>query len=369
MKITIATGPTYAFPPVGAAGVQKVFLALAREFVRCGHEVTVFARSWPGQADEEILDGIHIMRWGGYAQGLNIWSDLAKDFIYAARARRRVPPADIVITNDFWLPFMMQFGGGVRGKLVVAAHRFPKRQYRLYRHADAVIAVSQPVANAIRAQEPALAGRVFTINNPVDTRMFHGIPRKPEDKVVVGILGRIHPEKGVHLLLESTERLVKRGCPMRVKVAGPWEQSQGGGGERYWRKIRQMAEGLPVDIAGPLKAEELPGFYQSLDIFCLPSLADFGEAMPVAPLEAMACGVVPVVSNIEAFMEYMENGVNGIVFDHHAADPAGELAAALGRLIGDPGTRMAMAAAARATSERFSASAVAAGYLEVFARL
>ena len=251
---------------------------------------------------------------------------------------------------------------------MVAAHRFPKRQYGFTGMGcrDCGLAAC---CKCHRAQEPALAGRVFTINNPVDTRMFHGIPRKPEDKAVVGILGRIHPEKGVHLLLESTERLVKRGCPMRVKVAGPWEQSQGGGGERYWRQIRQMAEGLPVDIAGPLKAEELPGFYQSLDIFCLPSLADFGEAMPVAPLEAMACGVVPVVSNIEAFMEYMENGVNGIVFDHHAADPTGELAAALGRLIGDPGTRKEMAAAARATAERFSASAVAAEYLEVFARL
>lgn len=369
MRITIATGPTYAFPPVGAAGVQKVFFALAREFADRGHDVTVFARSWPGQPGEEMLDGIRIVRWGGYAQGLNIWCDLAKDFMYAVRAFRRVPAADVIVTNDFWLPFMMQFAGEGCGKLAVAAHRFPKRQYRLYRHASAVIAVSRPVADAIREQEPSLARRVFTINNPVDTVTFHGVPREPRDKVVVGILGRIHPEKGVHLLLESAARLVKCGSPVQLKVAGPWEQSQGGGGERYWRTIRQMAAGLPVEISGPLKAEELAGYFQSLDIFCLPSLADFGEAMPLAPLEAMACGAVPVVSNIGAFFEYIEDGVNGVVFDHHSEDPSGALTAALGRLIEDGSMRVAMSSAARTTAERFSASSVAAQYLDVFGNL
>jgi glycosyltransferase involved in cell wall biosynthesis len=367
MKITIATGPTYPFPPVGAAGVQKVFLALAREFSRLGHDVTVFARSWPGQPETEEFSGIRIVRWGGYAQGLNIWSDLGKDFIYAARAFRRVPSADVVVTNDFWLPFMLKFAD--RGALVVAAHRFPKQQYRLYRHARAVIAVSRPVAKAIRTQEPSLAERVFTINNPVDTQTFSFRPRVPGEKCVIGVLGRIHPEKGVHLLLESTSRLVRQGCPVEVRIAGPWRESQGGGGERYWRTIQKLSVGLPVEISGPLEDSELPGFFRSLDVFCLPSLGDFGEAMPLAPLEAMACGGVPVVSKIEAFFEYIENGKNGLAFDHHAEDPAESLTQALRELIARPEQRQRMSVEARATAERFAVPAVALEYLEVFKSL
>jgi len=365
MKITIATGPIFPFPPVGAAAVQKVFYGLTREFAARGHEVTVFARSWPGQPVEEVIEGVQVVRWGGYSQGVNIWYDLWKDFWYAARAFRRVPAGDVVVVNDFWLPFWLRFRRGVLGKLIIEAQRFPKHQYRLYRHASAVIAVSRSVAEAIQAQESSMAGRVHVVNNPVDTTALFSAPRVPRAEIILGFLGRIHPEKGLHLLLEALRRLVGSGEVVCLKIAGPWEEREGGGGEKYWQKVRALSEGLPVEFLGSLNTE-VPNFLRSVDIFCLPSLADFGEAFGLAPLEAMTCGAVPVVSNLAVFRDFIVEGENGLVFNHHAPDPTESLAEELRKLIKDTDKRQRMSNAASQTAKHFSISRIATKYLEVF---
>jgi len=369
MNIVIATGPIHAFPPPGAAGAQKVFLTLAREFVRKGNRVTVFARAWPGQEADENFEGVRILRAGGYSQGTNIWMELIKDFAYAARVRSRIPTGDVLITNDFWLPALLKNYRRRGTRLVVAAHRFPKRQYWLYRHADAFIAVSESVADAIRKQEPSVAGKVHTINNPLDSSTLYPAHRADRDGITIGSLGRIHPEKGVHLLLRAFGKVSPSHPAMRLRIAGPWEKRDGGGGEQYWKEIHRMADGLPVEILGPLRNDEIADFYNSLDVYCLPSLADLGEAMPLAPLEAMACGVVPVVSDIAAFREYIEPGRNGVVFNHRAENAPELLAAAIRQLALDPARRDAMAAAARETSTRFSPPTIADKYLQLFQKV
>lgn len=365
MKITIATGPIFPFPPVGAAAVQKVFYDLSREFVRCGHEVIVFARAREGQPEEEVIEGVKVVRWGGYSQGINIWYDLWKDFLYAAQAFRRVPVGDVVVVNDFWLPFWLKFRRGEWGKLIIEAQRFPKHQYRLYRHASAVIAVSRSVAEEIEAQEPSMVGRVHVVNNPVDTTALFSASRVPRAEIILGFLGRIHPEKGLHLLLEAFRQLVDSGEVVRLKIAGPWEESEGGGGEKYWQKVRALSEGLPVEFLGSLNVE-VPDFLRSVDIFCLPSLADFGEAFGLAPLEAMACGAVPVVSKLAVFREFIVEGENGLVFNHHASDTAKALAEELRKLINDAEIRQRMSKSAAQTAKRFSIATIATKYLEIF---
>jgi len=366
MKITIATGPIHAFPPHGAAGVQKVFSVLARQFVARGHSVAVLARAWPGQCAEEASAGMTILRRGGYEQGTNIWIDLLKDLFYAVRAQRFVPEGDVVVVNDFWLPVLLGRCRKRPGKLVVAAHRFPKNQYWMYRHVDAIIAVSKPVAAAICLQQPDLAPKVFTINNPLDTSELRFQHRSDRKRLVIGSLGRLHPEKGAHLLVESFRRLVAKGVDAELRIAGPWQKAAGGGGREYFDRLKALGQGLPAQIIGPLRDDEVPDFYGSIDIFCLPSLADQGEAMPLAPLEAMACGAVPIVSQIEAFMEYIEVGVNGLVFNHRAKDAPDLLANALEKLVSDPEKRAAMSVAARDTAERFAPERISCQYLEVF---
>ncbi|MFM7374333.1 MAG: glycosyltransferase family 4 protein, partial [Chthoniobacterales bacterium] len=183
-------------------------------------------------------------------------------------------------------------------------------------------------------------------------------------------------EKGLGLLSQALNgmRQTAYGRPREMDwecvLVGPVKQSEGGGGEDFLRQLQRQLEGLPVRFE-PLVYDlgALSRIYDAGDVLVYPSVAEQGEAMPLAPLEGMARGLVPVVSDIAAFREYLEPGQNGIVFDHRGAGAAGNLAEALTGLVQDASNRTKLSRAARATAERFSPAVIADKYLQLFEKV
>ena len=383
MKITIATGPIFPVPAVRGGAVQRLWEGLAREFVKRGHEVTIFAREFPGQAREETVGGIRYVRWGGYEQSTSIRRDLLMCFLYAMRVARKVPRGDVVVTNDFWMPAVLPWLKPSAGKVVVNANRFPKNQYWLYGKAAAFAAASAVVARTIKEQQPGAARRVMVVPNAIDdgflVTLQAGADREARRAGPTKILyvGRIHPEKGLELLAralrllgERLEAAGKKPDGWECLLLGPMEQGAGGGGEKFVEEIKGLTAGLPLRFLPPVyEPDALAAIYEGADLFVYPSVAERGESFGIAPLEAMARGVVPVVSGLEVFREYIEPGVNGMVFDHRSAEAAENLASALSDLIGDADKRRRMGAAARATAEKFSPAAIAHKYLQLFEKV
>ena len=112
--------------------------------------------------------------------------------------------------------------------------------------------------------------------------------------------------------------------------------------------------------------EELAVVYDTGDILVYPSVAETGEAMPLAPLEGMARGLPVVVSNLEVFREYLVPGRNGVSFEHRGDRAAENLADALAKLIEDPSLRQAMSKEARATAEKYAPGKISNLYLKAF---
>ncbi len=370
MNITIATGPLLPVPAVKGGAVQKLWHTLAVEFARAGHAAVIVARAFPGQPAAECREGVRYLRWGGFDQSLSVRRDLLKDFFYAARTTFQLPAADILVTNDFWLPCMAAWLRPAAGKVVVNANRFPKGQFRLYRRVARIAAASSAVRNAVVAQCPALADRTFVFPNPVDTSLLKPVRRETGAEKVLLFVGRLHPEKGCHLLVPAFARFL-RTCPgWRLRLVGPVDTGHGGGGDEYRRRLEGLAAGLPVEFVGPVfDPVKLAACYQQADLFCYPSLAEMGEAFGVAPLEAMACGVPAVVSSLDCFRDFITDGINGVFFDHRAADPETQLATALQIAVASDSALLAMGQAAASSSQRFSVPAVARQYLEDFAAL
>ena len=368
MRITILQGAFLPVPPLRGGAVEKMWFELGKQFSQQGHGVCHVSRRFPGLPPEEQIEAVRHVRIQGSdtpSHGLHL---KLLDLLYSLRALRVLPPADILITNTFWLPILSARRQQRLGRTVVDVQRMPKGQMRFYPRAACLRANSSAVAEAIAREAPQLAGLVRTIPNPLP---FLPPPlADAEREPVILYCGRLHPEKGIALLIEAFRLACERGLSgWTLRLVGPADTVAGGGGLRWLEGLLAgpQAAGLPVEWLGPIYGErELLQHYQQAALFVYPSLAERGETFGLAPLEAMACGAVPIVSDLACFRDFIIPSVNGLVFNHRSADPAAALAKEILTLACDPERRVAMAEAVLAVRNSHHPATIATEFLRCF---
>lgn len=212
--------------------------------------------------------------------------------------------------------------------VAAAADAYASRARGLYGRVDRFLAPSAFLRD--RVVEGGLpAGRVDVVANPV---VAAPAPRERRDEPpVVVYASRLVAEKGVGTLLDAAARLP---LGTRVRMIGS------GRTEREIR-ARVAAEGLPVDVLGPLPPEEVAAHLRAAAVAVLPAL--WWENCPMAVLEPAASGVPVVASAVGGIPELVGDGRTGLLVP---PGDAGALAGALTRLVEDPGTAARMGAAA-----------------------
>lgn len=161
------------------------------------------------------------------------------------------------------------------------------------------------------------------------------------------MLARMDVWKGVHDLLDACALLRDRGSTFHVTLAGPPGTA---GDERCLReRINGAGLGDFVSYVGNLDAQAKWQALHHSNAYVQPS---HHEGMPIALLEALACGLPIVATRVGAVGEVLDGSEAGILTSAH--DPSA-LADAMTRLIEDPPLRDAMSAAARRLAQgRFS---------------
>jgi glycosyltransferase involved in cell wall biosynthesis len=369
MKIAIVQGAFLPVPTLRGGAVEKVWFALGQEFVRRGHEVVHYSRLSDGLPETEIIAGVRHIR----VPGANTPSSLVKlkwqDLLYTRRVARKLAKADVVVTNTFWAPLV--FSPTRHGPLWVHVQRYPKGQMILYRKAAQLQTVSKVIADAIIQQAPSYRSRVSIIPNPLPP-LVQPVGNGVRDPNLVLFVGRIHPEKGLELLLEAARVAKQKSPSLRFRIVGPWEPRFGGGGEEFQRKLAAIAAPLggSVEFTGPVFDEAvLAGHFASASVFVYPSLAAKGEASPVAPLEALARGCPVVTSDLACFDDTLGTGIWTRRFDHTAVDAPTRLATQLAEIVGDRGAWAAASAAAVKRAQQFTVDQIAELYLKGFAEV
>jgi glycosyltransferase involved in cell wall biosynthesis len=358
-------------PAVLGGAVEKVHLQLAKAYRAAGHDVTIISRRHGNFPHDEIVGGIRYLRIPSRDRGPSLLINLICDFFYAIRVARALPAADVTITNAFFQPLFLR--RRCAGRIYVQVGRYPKGQMALYSRADRLQAVSKAVALAIARQAPWLARKTAVIGYAIPDRYFAARATRNNERVVLYV-GRIAREKGIELLLQAFARLpsyldARVLAGWRLRIVGPHAVTQGGDGEHYRAELETLARrlGVACEFTGPIFSEDaLIQQYQCGAVFVYPSRAETGEALPVAPLEAMATGCAAIVSDLQCFDDYIEDGVTGLKFNHCAADPAAALAGKLARLIDDPALLAQIADSGNETAGRFSIAKIAGHMLEDF---
>jgi len=228
--------------------------------------------------------------------------------------------------------------------------------------ADAIIGCSEHVTSAIRNRFPNHAHRCSTIFNGVDTGIFHASASKHQSHNVAVFVGRISPEKGLHVLLDAFRQVDELRFNSRLKIIGGWHIVPRNfivdldpdpvvrslrrfyGKENYASLLpRYLASELreKVSFVGELPQERLVTHLQHATVLVAPSLAEaFG--MPV--VEAMAVGLPVVASRVGGLPEIVVDEVTGVLTQ--PADPTA-LAQSILRILTDRALARSMGEAGR----------------------
>ena len=372
MKITIVLGAFLPVPPVMGGAIEKSWFALAQEFVSRNHDVTIISRALPQFARHEIVDGIRHIRVRGFDTPRSLLWLKILDLFYSVRVRRVLPAADILVTNTFWLPLLVRDSSP--GKIYVHVGRYPKGQMRLYGRAARLQAPSSDVADAVKHEAPSAAQKVTAIPYPRPQIISAEAPLPLETRAkIVLYVGRVHPEKGVHSLVEAFTRLRRSNfADWKLIIVGSTDSKEGGGGEDYFRQLQQSAAVARdrIVLRGPIfDAAALEEEFRAARIFAYPSLAAHGETFGLAPLEAMTHGCAVLTSDLRCFRDFILPNETGFVFERGAPDSADSLMVAFRDALSDPIRLEQIARAGQLKSEEFSRARVADKFLADFESL
>jgi glycosyltransferase involved in cell wall biosynthesis len=252
---------------------------------------------------------------------------------------------------------------------------------------DLIVGASDDVRKRIVDRFPDLAARTGTVYNGVDTDHFTPptVPRQPGSRVL--FVGRVSPEKGVHLLVQALPEVARAFPDVVVDIVGPsWVAPRefiATVSEEFVRRmlapyyddprpyleqltalVKELGLGAHVRFLDQLAHERLLQAYHDADVLVNPSLSEtFGMAL----VEAGACAVPVVASRTGGMQEIVVDGETGLLVEPGNV-PA--LAGALKRVLGDVEARVRMGAAGRQRAvERFSWDCTADSLVDQYERL
>jgi glycosyltransferase involved in cell wall biosynthesis len=261
-----------------------------------------------------------------------IHAHVARDYVPASFAARLAPTSRLVLTRHVLFPLSR-------------AHRFTLS------NVARVIAVSEPVARALRSQNIFDGEQIRVVENSVDPARFERARagRETADTPFrVGIVGELSEVKGQLEFVQAAALVVEElNGGVEFFIVGE-DNSRGG---EYHARVEQLINELNlrdrVRLLG--RGVEAPSVIVRLDVLVSASRS---EAFGLAMAEALVCGVPVVATATEGARSLIEDGVNGLLV------PVGDvraLAVAVASLLGDEERRLTLGAQAqRSARERFN---------------
>lgn len=357
------------YPPY-YGGAEGVAAGIAKEAARSPDiKVSVLTSDIGGRLKaRETQDGVSIIRvpamkreWSRhtvvellsfYASSVRrlktIHEEIKPDYILAIFSM----PAGLIALKwlrSFGVPYSVGLHGSDvpgyqpgRFRLLHPAMRIAAR--RVWSDADRVFSVSPALKQLALQTWPK--GNIEVIPNGVDTRLFHpgSTDADNDGRLRVVLVSQLIRRKGIQHLLDALSEMDSSLCKkLNVNIYGVGD---------YRGTLEEQVEKLnlhgTVSFQGLLESEKLAQELRRADMFVLPSLQ---EGLPLALLEAMACGLPVVATAVGDVPGVIRDRVNGFLV------PPAESAAlreAISSMAADPGLRLKMGIQARSTAEDFS---------------
>lgn len=344
-------------PVVG--GIENLIRLLARGLREKGVDARVLVTNTGKATSRQAIDGVPVTKTGRQAHILSTPISLS----YFTEMRRQARSADLVHLHAPYPPAELAQLLQGRGKTsVISYHSDIVRQRRtgkLYApllrkvlQRAALVAVSSPVYIESSPFLRNVRTKCRVIHYGIETERFaeteqvrndaQRLRNHYADLPLLLFIGRLRHYKGVDVLIRAMRRI---RANLLIIGTGPMQEA--------WQNLAQ-AESLAgkVFFLGDASERECLAARYAADLFVLPS-TNRAEALGIVQLEAMACGMPVVCTQLGTGTSYVNrDGVTGLVV---APNDPQALAAAINKLLVSPALRAKMGAEGRRRArEEFS---------------
>jgi glycosyltransferase involved in cell wall biosynthesis len=333
-----------------AGGAELNVTETAKRWARCGYEPVLLCTRFPGAARQEMQDGMRVRRFGN-----RLTYYLMLPFIVRQEVRT---PGTVIIEHLNKLPFCTALYTRVPivgvahhlfgwtavhqvslpvAMLVVGSERLVPWLYRR----RPMVAVSPSTRDdLIRRGVPP--EHIAVIPNGLDHSHYVPAPQPPPAATVL-VFGRIEPYKRIDLVLHAMQRLRAQVPAAQLVVVG-----SGRGLEALRRLATDLGVADRVTFTGFVDEHTKLHYIQQAAVVVNTSEK---EGWGLTVLEANACGVPAVASDVPGLRDAVRADETGLLVPHGDVE---QLTAAIARLLTVDTERQRLAAGARAWSLQFS---------------
>jgi len=379
LKVALVSSGLVPVPPIKGGAVEEYVYQLSRHLRKLGVDAVVIDANYNSdKVVYENIGGAEIVKIPTPKPITSFKKRIVEEFLFGRAVAKYISKEgyDIVHANTAWAGFALAIHRCTRRTsqgFVYTCHNplWPEdvvhvgeRIVRLVegyamRSSDLVIALNKTMYSALVSKAKLCRDKVVVIPNGVDIEFFRpGLKDEDilntfglEEQGYILFVGRVSPEKGVHILLKAF-RSIAKDIPQQMKlvIVGPLSGSFTSTQISPYAKalIEFARKELPGEVifAGSVKRGILRVLYSNAYCFVLPSLA---EAFPMVLPEAMASGVPPIGSTAGGIPDIIVDGVNGLLF---RKSDWKDLAEKLIVLLNDKHLRDKLATNARKIAER-----------------
>ena len=249
------------------------------------------------------IDFISVIKLANYCKTNKIdiiHAHLSRDYWIACYVKIIYPKVKIIFTYHVVTPLKQ------------------KPQYKfLYKNADKVVAVSHGVKKCITTPNILEEDKIIVIHNGVETAKIAQSPKKDfrqrfgltnNDKVV-GLIGRINPEKAQDIFIRSIPEVLKKFPDTKFVIVGKINNN-----DLYTRQIQELAHELHIEKSVIFTGfqEDVPPIMKDLDIYIHTSK---NEAFGLVITEAMASSIPVIATNSGGVGEIIKDKENGLLVE------------------------------------------------------
>lgn len=310
------------FPPEEGIGYYTYFLS--KKLLDNGHDVVIMTRGSWKKVQMEKYQGIEVIKVPFiplYPFYLKIHGMFLSDIF-----RELEPSIDLIhyhsplppliktkcpIVTTIHTPMLtdyryirMDSAYSFFSKLSARLVSYPMEK-KLIKASNVVMTVSNSIAQELNEEYFLETKKICIVGNGVDEKYFCPGGKKTEERKYIIYVGKIDAEKGVYDLLECGKIVCEKKPDVSFMLAG-----RGRDYETLKARIKDMGLQEKFLLLGQVSKERLLSLYQNAVLCVFPS---YHEGLPTVLLEAMACGLPIVSTDVRGNRDIVKHGENGVL--------------------------------------------------------